>query len=105
MPYGQAEKSGSPKVYTAYYDARRRCNAGEGSRWYRWYRNVEFRFESFEQWYEELSDPPSPNHTVDRINNLGHYEPGNVRWVDWKTQAENKRPRGSCCKAEQASGC
>ena len=92
------------KVHTAYFDARRRCTS-ENSRWSRWYRNVEFRFASFEQWYEELGDPPSPNHTVDRINNLGHYEPGNVRWVDWKTQAENRRSKGSCYTGAQASSC
>jgi len=104
MPYGQAEKAGKPKIYAAYCDARRRCMPDPSSRWYRWYRNVEFRFESFEQWYEELGDPPSPNHTVDRINNLGHYEPGNVRWADWKTQAENRRPRTSCCREGDRSG-
>lgn len=77
------------KVYTAYHDAKRRCS-GTG-RWVRWYAGVEFRFESFEQWYEELGDPPTPKHTVDRINCAGHYEPGNVRWADWSTQAANKR--------------
>lgn len=77
------------KVYAAYHDARRRCS-GTG-RWVRWYAGVEFRFESFEQWYEELGDPPTPKHTVDRINCTGHYEPGNVRWADWSTQAANKR--------------
>ena len=101
--YGQAEKSSKPKVYAAYYDARRRCTTDD-HRWYRWYRDVEFRFNSFEEWYAELGDPPSPSHTVDRINSLGHYEPGNVRWADWKTQANNKRPKASCRRAVGPSG-
>lgn len=33
---------------------------------------------------------PSPLHTVDRINNDGNYEPGNVRWATMKEQSENK---------------
>nr|BAR34291.1 unnamed protein product [uncultured Mediterranean phage uvMED] len=93
--HGQAEKTGQSKVYRTYLDARKRCNCGPDQRWYRWYRDVEFRFESFEQFYAEVGDPPTPKHTLDRINNLGHYEPGNVRWADWGQQASNKRPRGS----------
>ena len=92
--YGQAGKAKRTKVYTAYYDAKRRCTAGD-SRWSKYYRDVEFRFESFEQWYEEIGDPPSSHHTIDRINNLGHYEPGNIRWTDWATQRKNQRERGS----------
>jgi hypothetical protein len=88
------------KVYAAFYSARRRCS-GTG-RWARWYRGVEFRFESFEQWYAELGEPPSPKHTVDRISVLGHYEPGNVRWVTWDVQSQNKRPRESAQKCPDA---
>jgi hypothetical protein len=34
---------------------------------------------------------PSPGHTIDRIDNDGNYEPGNVRWATSVEQSRNKR--------------
>ena len=35
--------------------------------------------------------PKPPKTVFDRINNDGHYEPGNVRWATYKQSARNKR--------------
>ena len=38
-----------------------------------------------------LGERPSPRHSLDRIDNNGHYEPGNLRWATATEQNRNKR--------------
>lgn len=40
-----------------------------------------------------LGHRPSPNHTIDRIDNDKDYEPGNIRWATRKEQSANTRVR------------
>lgn len=47
--------------------------------------------DSFEAFYECLGDPPTPRHTLDRIDAFGNYEPGNVRWATPHEQMSNTR--------------
>lgn len=58
-------------------------------------------FVAFMDYVEEnLGPKPSTQHTVDRINNDGNYELGNIRWTTWGEQANNRRPI-SCGPAKQ----
>src|SRR5262249_34930465 len=45
----------------------------------------------FENFMADVSPRPSPAHSLDRINNNGHYEPGNVRWATRQEQGRNTR--------------
>jgi hypothetical protein len=45
---------------------------------------------SFLVFYQEIGPAPSPNHTLDRINNELGYTYGNLRWATMKVQQRNK---------------
>jgi hypothetical protein len=38
-----------------------------------------------------IGERPTMQHTLDKINNSGNYEPGNIRWATKSEQARNRR--------------
>jgi hypothetical protein len=46
--------------------------------------------DSFEAFYRYVGEPPEGT-TIDRINNDGNYEPGNVKWSTATEQVTNRR--------------
>jgi hypothetical protein len=46
---------------------------------------------SFANFLSDVGVRPSPELTLDRVNNDGNYEPGNVRWATRSEQNSNQR--------------
>lgn len=90
------ETAASNKVeYRAWQNMKHRCyNPNHAS-----YKNYGARgikvcdewMHDFTAFYRELGPRPSDNHSIDRIDNDGHYEPGNVRWATRTMQQYNRR--------------
>lgn len=78
--------------YSSYRAAKERCENPRHKHYKRYGGNgVRFEFASFEEFYNELGPKPTKRHSVDRIDTLGNYSVGNVRWATSKEQSLNKR--------------
>lgn len=49
------------------------------------------RWLRFENFLADMGTRPSPNHSIDRVNGNGNYEPGNCRWATHSEQMLNRR--------------
>ena len=87
-------KTGSPE-YRAYQNAKRRCSVNPDSPDYPNYyaRGIRFNFKSFAEFYREIGDKPDPSYSLDRIDNNGNYEAGNIQWVSRSLQIVNQRKK------------
>ena len=81
--------------YNSFRAAKARCRDPRNNRYADYgAKGIEFRFTTFDQWVADLGGPrPSPSHTVDRKDPLGHYEPGNVQWATRSQQSRNRTDR------------
>jgi hypothetical protein len=50
------------------------------------------RWLKFENFLADMGERPSRDHSIDRIDVDGNYEPGNCRWATRSQQQQNRRP-------------
>lgn len=48
------------------------------------------RWKEFKNFLADMGTKPTPDHTLDRINNNGNYEPTNCRWATKSEQRQNQ---------------
>ena len=85
-----ANRKATPE-YMAFVDARRRCEQPSRVQ-YALYggRGIKFLFKDFEEFYSVLGKRPE-KHSLDRIDNDGHYCASNVKWSTQSEQNKNRR--------------
>jgi hypothetical protein len=90
--HGHCVNGKSTAEYKAFDCARHRCNNPDDPA-YQYYggRGIKFIFSSFEDFLAEIGPKPHRHLTLDRIENNGHYEPGNIRWATHSQQQSNRR--------------
>ncbi len=80
--------------YRAFASAKGRCSSPTHQAWKNYGgRGIEFRFQTFQEFLAGVGRRPSPQHSLDRIDNDGHYESKNLRWATTKEQNRNCRKR------------
>jgi len=77
------------RIHNIWKAMRKRCRDPES---YVGKRNIKVceRWESFENFYADMGEPPTRSHSIDRINNDGDYTPENCHWATPLEQSNNQ---------------
>lgn len=80
--------------YRIWHQILRRCCDPKSADYYSYGRRgvkVCDRWRNFSNFLSDMGPRPSADHSIDRINNDGDYEPGNCRWATPVVQSNNRR--------------
>lgn len=101
-------KAGSSE-YRSWYAMKTRCTNPNTRVYYRYggrgIKVCDRWINSFQNFFDDMGEKPSSNHSLDRINNDGDYEPVNCRWASDKEQANNKRKRRRLGTLKECAKC
>ncbi len=88
------------RLISVCHNCRGRCNNPNAECFHNYGgRGIQFKFSNPREMAEWIVDNighrPSPLFSLDRINNNGHYEAGNLRWASRREQRLNQRKKAS----------
>ena len=93
--HNNCKRIGRSKAYSTWSSIKKRCYNFNQSNYERYgargIKVCDKWVESFENFLEDMGEPPTAEHSIDRINNNGDYEPSNCKWSSVEEQANNKR--------------
>lgn len=86
------------RIYSIWYEMKRRCFNKKRSNYERYggrgitvYDEWRENFQAFYEYVSKLEHYGEEGYSLDRIDNNGNYEPGNLRWATAKEQGRNRR--------------
>lgn len=94
LRHGHARPGQVTKVFRAWQLIRGRCSDPTNNRFFLYgARGIKVceRWLVFENFLADMGEPPSAQHSIDRLDGNGDYEPRNCRWATPAEQGRNKR--------------